>query len=96
MRFFGRIQKRICDLDHTDSSLPKKKPEDPEKDHLPWQRTYPRATSETKKKQQTDPHGEDKKKKQHKLWMNIYEMFILRFETQMFLEYNTLLRIVKL
>ena len=74
----------------------KKKPEDPEKDHLPWQRTYPRATSETKKKQQTDPHGEDKKKKQHKLWMNIYEMFILRFETQMFLEYNTLLRIVKL
>ena len=43
----------------------------------------PRAPRGKKKqKQQTDPHGEDKKKKQHKLRLNIYEMFIFRFETK--------------
>ena len=25
----------------------------------------------------TDPHGEDKKEKQHKIRMNIYEMYVL-------------------
>ena len=43
----------------------------------------PRAPRGKKKqKLQTDPHGEDKKKKQHKLRLNIYEMFIFRFETK--------------
>ena len=28
------------------------------------------------KKKQTDPHGEDKKKKQHKLGMNIRNIYI--------------------
>ena len=40
------------------------------------------CSSWKRKKKQTDPHGEDKKKKQHKLQMNIYEMFIFRFETK--------------
>ena len=39
-----------------------------------------------KKKQQTDPRVKDKKKKQHKLRMNIRNVDIFRFETEMFLE----------
>ena len=46
------------------------KTEDPKKDHLLWQR-HVLVLLVGKKKQQTDPHGEDKKKKQHKLGMNI-------------------------
>ena len=38
---------------------------------------YSRAPREKKKQQeQTDPHGEDKKKKQHKLGMNIRNVYI--------------------
>ena len=33
-------------------------------------------TPHGKKEQQTDPHSEDKKKKQHKLGMNIQNVFI--------------------
>ena len=62
--------------DHTDSSP---LTEDPKKDHLPWQR-YARVPRGKKKKKKTDPHGEDRKTKQHKHeW--IYEMYIFRFET---------------
>ena len=42
----------------------------------------PAPRRKKKQKQKTDPHGEDKKKKQHKLRLNIYEMFIFRFETK--------------
>ena len=34
-----------------------------------------------KKKQQTDPHGEDKKKKQHELQMNIRNVYISVWNT---------------
>ena len=37
------------------------------------------------KKKQTDPHGEDKKKKQHEVRMNIRNEYI-SVETQTFLE----------
>ena len=40
---------------------------------------------EGKKEQKTDTHGEDKKEKQHKLGMNIWNVIhIFRFETQTF------------
>ena len=43
----------------------------------------PRAPREKKKKQQeqTDLHGEDKKKKQHKLGMNIRNVYISVWNT---------------
>ena len=55
------------------------KTEDPKKDHLPWQRRVlvllvMRKIEE--KKQQTDPHGEDKKKKQRKLRMKVRNVYI--------------------
>ena len=34
-------------------------------------------TPRGRKKQQTDPHGKDKKKKHHKLGMNIRNVYIL-------------------
>ena len=61
--------------DHTDSSPPKK-----------WkirERSFtmttacPRTLRGKKKQQQTDPHGEDKKKEQHQLQMNIRNGYIL-------------------
>ena len=36
----------------------------------------PRVPRGKKKTKQTDPHGEDKKKKQHKLGMNIRNVYI--------------------
>ena len=64
-----------------DSSLPKNGRS--EKGLFNMTTVCPRAPRGKKKqKQQTDPHGEDKKKKQHKLRLNIYEMFIFRFETK--------------
>ena len=66
--------------DHTDSSLPKKGRS--EKGSFNMTTACPCAPRGKEKKKQTDPHGEDKKKKQHKLQMNIYEMFIFRFETK--------------
>ena len=79
MRFSGRTQKRICDL-RSYGFFPTKKPEDPKKDHLPWQQ-YVLVLLVGKKKQQTDPHGEDKKKKQHELQMNIRNVYISVWNT---------------
>ena len=62
MRFFWRIQKRFVISDHMDSSLPKKMENPKIKDHLLWQRLVLVLLVE-KKKQRTDPHGENKKKK---------------------------------
>ena len=62
-----------------DSSL-SKNTEDPKKDYLPLQRHIcPRAPREEEnrgKKQQTDPRGEHNKEKQHKLRMNIRNVYI--------------------
>ena len=43
------------------------------------------SSYEKKKKQRTDPHSEDKKKKQHEVRMNIRNEYI-SVETQTFLE----------
>ena len=54
--------------DHMDSSLPK----NGRSEKGSFTMTTACAPREKKKlQQQTDPHGEDKKKKQHKLGMNI-------------------------
>ena len=64
-----------------DSSLPKNGRS--EKGLFNMTTVCPRAPRGKKKqKQQTDPHGEDKKKKQHKLRFHIYEIFIFPFETK--------------
>ena len=55
--------------------------------------TCPRALR-GKKKQQTDPRGEDKKEKQYKLRMNVRNVYISA-ETQLFSN-RIPLRIVKL
>ena len=39
-----------------------------------------------KKTNKCDPRGEDKKEKQHKNYLWIYEMYFFRLETQKFLE----------
>ena len=62
--FFGRIQKRICDLRSYGFFNTKKT----ENDH--------RVENNRGGKQQTDPRGEDKKEKQHKLPMNIRNVCI--------------------
>ena len=79
MRFLGRIQKRICDL-RSYGFFTTKKTEDPKKDHLPWQRRV-LVLLVKKKKKQTDPHGEDKKKKQHEQRMNIRNVYISVWNT---------------
>ena len=49
----------------------------------------PRATRGKKKKQQTDPHGEDKKKKQHELQLNIRNVYISVWNTNVsWIEYT--------
>ena len=47
VRFLGRIQKRICDLNSYGFFITTKT-EDPKKDHLPWQRHV--LTSKTRRK----------------------------------------------
>ena len=64
VRFFGRIQRRICDLVWI---LRQQKAENAKKDHLPWQRHVLMLLAMTRKegkKQQTDPRDKDKKEKQ--------------------------------
>ena len=77
------------------------KTEDPKKDHLLWQQhvlvLLVRKKKQKKKQQkQTDPHGEDKKKKQHKLGMNIRNVYISVWNTNVSRTEYTPLRIVKL
>ena len=75
--FFGRIQKRIFDL-RSYGFFTTKKTEDPKKDHLPWQRHVLVLLAGKK----TDTHrGKDKKKKQHKLGMNIRNVYISVWNT---------------
>ena len=63
------------------------KTEDPKKDHLQWQR---HVLVLLVGKKQTDPHGEDKKKKQHELQMNIRNVYISVWNTNVSrIEYTT-------
>ena len=62
VRLFRRIQKRICDL-RSYGFFTTKKTEDPKKDHLQDNGMSTCSSWEKKQQQQTDPHGEDKKKK---------------------------------
>ena len=65
--------------DHTDSSPPKKwKIRERIIYHDNGMSSY---SSWKKKQQQTDPHGEDKKKEQHQLQMNIRNGYILVWNT---------------
>ena len=89
VRFFfwrggGESKNRFVISDHIDSSL-SKKTEDPKKDYLPLQRRIcPRAPREGEnrgKKQQADPRGEHNKEKQHKLRMNIWNVYISVWNT---------------
>ena len=84
--FFGRIQKRIFDL-RSYGFFTTHKTEDPKKDHLPWQR-HVLVLLVGKKK--TDTHrGKYKKKKQHKLGMNIRNVYILVWNTNVsWIEYT--------
>ena len=65
MRFFWRIQKRFVISDHMDSSLPKKWKI--QKLRIIYHDNGMSSCSLWKKKQHTDPHGEDKKKKKQ-IW----------------------------
>ena len=56
--------------------------EDPKKDLLPWQQhVLVLLVGKKKQQQQSDPHGEDKKKKQHELQMNIKNVYISVWNT---------------
>ena len=55
--------------DHMDSSLPKKRKI--RKRIIYYDNGMCSSWEKKKLQQQTDPHGEDKKEKQHKLGMNI-------------------------
>ena len=63
--FWGESKNGFVISDHADSSLPKNGRS--EKGSFTMTTACPRAPREKKKKQpqQNDPHGEDKKKKQH-------------------------------
>ena len=81
--FRRRIQKRICDL-RSYGFFPTRKTENPKKGSFTRTTSCARAHCEKKnngKKQQTDPRGEDRKEKQHKLRMK-YTKCINSFETQ--------------
>ena len=54
--------------DHMDSSLPKKRKI---RKRIIYYDNGMCSSWEKKLQQQTDPHGEDKKKKQHKIGMNV-------------------------
>ena len=72
--FFWENPKTDCDL-RSYGFFTTKNTEDPKKDHLPWQR-HVLVLLMGKNKKQTDPHGKDKKKKQHELQMNIRNVYI--------------------
>ena len=87
VHFFGESKNRFVISDHTDSSLPKKQKF--RKRLIYHDNSMSSHTSWEKKKQQTDPHGEDKKKKQHKLGTNIWNVYILVWNTNIFrIEYT--------
>ena len=68
--------------DYMDSSLPKKRKI--RKRIIYYDNGMSSCSSWEKKlkqQQQTDPHGEDKKKKQHKLGMNIRNVYISVWNT---------------
>ena len=75
VHFLGESKNRFVISDHTDSSLPKNRRS--EKGSFTMTTACPRTPRGKKKKQQTDPHGEDKKKKQHKLGTNVRNVYIL-------------------
>ena len=82
--FFGRIQKRICDRRSYGFFTTKKKRS--EKGLFTKTTAYPRSPRDEEngaKKQQTNPRGEDKKKKlkQHRTRLNIPYVYIFQFET---------------
>ena len=61
-----------------DSSLPKKRKI---RKRIIYHDNGVSSCSSWKKKEQTDPHGEDKKKKQHELRMNIRNVYISVWNT---------------
>ena len=77
--FLWEKPKTDCDLGSY-GFFTTKKTEDPKKDHIPWQR-HVLVLLMGKNKKQTDPHGEDKKKKQHELQMNIRNVYISVWNT---------------
>ena len=76
--FLGESKNGFVISDHADSSLPKNGRS--AKGSFTMTTACPRAPREKKKnkkqQEQTDLHGEDKKKKQHKLGMNIRNVYI--------------------
>ena len=89
VHFLGESKNRLnfCDLWSYGFFTPKKT-EDPKKGSFTMTTACPR-TPRGRKKQQTDPHGEDKKKKQHKLGTNIRNVYILVWNTNVFwIEYT--------
>ena len=81
--FFGRNQKRICDLRSYEFFTTKENGSSQSgklrRGSFTMTTASPRALRDEKnrgKKQQTDPRGEEKKEKQHKLRMNIQNLYI--------------------
>ena len=88
LRFFGRIQKRICELRSYEFFTAKENGSSQSgkfrRRSFTMTTASPRALRDEKnrgKKQQTDPRGEEKKEKQHKLRMNIQNLYISVWST---------------
>ena len=77
--FLGESKNGFVTRDHTDSSLPKK-PEDPKKDHLPWQR-HVLVLLVGKTNSKLIPTAKTGRKNQHKLRMNIRNAYISVWNT---------------
>ena len=80
--FLGESKNGFVIADHMDFSPPKNKRS--EKGLFTKTTAYPRSPRDNEnggKKQQTNPRGEDKKKKQHRIRMNIPYVYIFQFET---------------
>ena len=87
MRYFGRIQKWICDLRSYGFFTTKKKRKIQKKDHLSWQRHV--CLLLVGRKQHTDLFGEDKKKNKSNIsYVWIYEMYIQRIQVERLMTSN--------
>ena len=78
VRFSGRTQKRICDLRSYGFFTTQKKRKI--RKRIIYHDNGMSSYSSWEKKQ-TDPHGEDKKKQQHELRMNIRNVYISVWNT---------------
>ena len=76
VRFFGRIQKRICDL-RSYVFFTTKRTEDPKKYHLPWgAKVCPRAPRGKKKNNKLIQTAKTRRRKSNKLRMNKRNVYI--------------------